>query len=210
MGYFKRIEGEIVNCDEALPADIEAVFEGIRENYSVEYRVSDWADDDTDSGMGYCYDNSFRYYREPYRDELIIEDGRPWGFCFRKSYYDTIYIALSDAGSSVDKYGHNTRRYGDSTSWTLVKESSPLKARYIYAVVDEKNEKKKFIATDFPAGLIKGCVKRIGIEDKRGHYDGSVRLWLELTDKAAKDIDATLGALRKLDKVRCAVPVKKY
>ncbi len=210
IGYFNRVDGEIIKCDEPLPADIELAFEEFRNKYSVDYYISDWADDDSDAGWGYCYDNSYGLYREPCRDELIIENGEIWGLCFRKSYYDTVCISLDDAGAELYSNGHNTRRYGDSTRWTLIKEVPYLKAKYIYVIIEEKDGKRAFVASDFPLGIVKACVKKIGIEDTRGHYDGRARLWLELTDEAAENIDSVIDILEALENIRVAIPVKKY
>lgn len=211
MSYFKKNGEEIILCNgESVPVEIEEEYRDIRNGYSVKYDVVDWADDDTDSGMGYCYDNSYSIYREPFRSEIVVENGKIWGFCFKKDYYDTICIALSDAGTTQTVFGHNSGRYGHSTRWTLVREDDPLAAKYAYVIIDEADRKKKFTSANFPKGIVGRCVKTVGIEDSRGHYDGRMRAWLELTDEASKDIDAAIDSLRSFKKISCAIPAKKY
>jgi len=44
------------------------------------YNLVDWANDNTDWGVGYDYDNSYQVLREPLRCELVIRDGVFFGF----------------------------------------------------------------------------------------------------------------------------------
>lgn len=97
--------------------DFEAIYAYARQKYAIDYDLSDWADDDTDSGWGYDYFNSYEVLREPERDELVVRDGRLYGFQVAKG-------KMLVPGEVERAYeGSITKRYGDQQVWRLLRAS---------------------------------------------------------------------------------------
>lgn len=173
--------------------------------------MSDWADDDTDSGMGYCYDNSYGMKREPFRREMVIKDGALAGFFVGRA---PAYM-IKDGGilSPEDKKAHflelhdskifddrqpYSKRYGYSERWEVIEEKEQKFCEYVFLLfVKQEDRNYRFTAADFSEELVEEVVQQICIEDSRGHFNEAFRVKLKLKPEASKQPDLVLEVLSK-------------
>ena len=185
---------------EALPKDLESLYQSVRKQYTIEYHLTDWADDDSDAGRGYCYDNSYSFCREPYREEMIIENGELVGFYVGpvKQELNNGQLLPLKQDASVYMGGTHSSRYDSSQSWKLQIEETPAPSGYVYLVyVPHEDKSKEFLPVDFSEELVEAVKGQCFIEDSRGHFDGASRFTLKLTAKAVQDPDRVLAYFEK-------------
>ena len=190
MKYYIYENGSVAAQEvDVLPQAVEEIYAYVRQKYIIEYDYTDWADDDTDSGWGYDYDNSFSILYEPKRRELVIRDGALYGFRVHENKI------LVPGETTLAMEGSIRKRYGDQRSWTLIEEEHPAPADHVFLPrVESPDKDYEFSPADFPAGLVEDVVEKINVQDTRGHFDGRVRLTLKLTPEAVADPDGTLAA----------------
>ena len=170
-----------------IPSEIDEAYETARMNYTITYYHEDSADDDGDNGMGYDYDNSYVIHRAPKKNEIIIKNGKLYGFvvCGEKNP-----LLISSAGTvTVDRY--NSPRYKSGYTWNLTYD--PCIPRYMWVPGMKASSKDHIFAPkDFPENLVKAVVKQVGIQDNRGYFDGEFDVTVELTDAAVTDPAGTM------------------
>lgn len=204
MYHFAMNDDQLERVDvETLPEDLENLYHDIRKKYTIVYSHSDWADDDRDAGMGYCYDNSYEVRREPARKELLVKDGEFVGFYV--SYLDnfnfkqelkTGNILPLEHGASVYHRGTYSQFYGDSKCWELIIQEDPVAAEYVFLRrVNEENRERNFVPADFDAELVASIEKCYTIEDSYGHFADAFRLKLKLTAEGIANPDRVLEVL---------------
>lgn len=175
---------------DTLPPAIEELYAHVRQAYSIELDLTDWADDDTDAGWGYCYDNSYSVVREPLRSELVVGmDGELYGLCVTDNL-----VLVPGAKEQVSK-GHYHPRYGDSYTWKLLVEETPSPADHVFLpYYPSPDSQHEFTPSEFPSGVVEAVHRKINVENSRGHFDNRARLTLKLTPAAMADPDGTLAA----------------
>jgi len=190
MHYFTIEKDLIVKQEvEALPVHIEELYAFARQKYVIDYEVDDWADDDTDQGTGYDFDNSFHVFREPKRSELVVCEGKLYGF---NVGYNQILIPGENVRART---GAITKRHGSLIEWRIVEEVEPRPADHIYLLrKPAPSADYEFSPMDFPAGLVEAVEKKVNCQDTRGWFDNHARLMLKLTPEAIAEPDATLAA----------------
>ena len=190
MRYFIYENDSIVEQQvDSLPPEIEEIYAFARQKYVIDYDLDDWADDDTDAGLGYDYNNSYRVLREPFRRELVISDGAIYGF---KVHTDHVLVPGEKDSART---GYIRKRYGDMQTWELVEEESPKPADHIFLRVHPSPDSNhEFTPGEFAEGLVEEVVSKTNIEVRRGRFDDRVRLMLKLTPEAIADPDGTLAA----------------
>ena len=157
-------------------------------HYTIEDDVIDWADDDTDWGMGYDYDNSYKVIRAPLPDELVVQDGVLTGF----SAGGKAGHFLSENGEHEASEIHSTHRYGHGHNWHLIIDEVPYYPHYFSVILsdDEKKSLKESL-TDESAEFhkyVKQIVSGISIEDKRGYESENARYKFEFSDYAMENL----------------------
>ena len=190
MMYYIVEDNAIVKQEvDALPVEVEEIYAKARQKYVIDHDVVDWEDDDTDQGTGYDYDESFRVLREPRRSELVISDGKLYGF---KVHFNHVLVP----GENVQaREGHITERHGHLTTWRLIEEDEPCPAdRICLLSVPSPGEEHVFSPADFPAGVVDSVVEKVNRQDTRGWFDGRARLALKLSPEAVSKPDETLAA----------------
>lgn len=213
MYYFTLEDGEMkLNAVEKLPAEIEAIYWEARQAYTIDYQLSDWADDDGDSGMGYCYDNSYGMRREPFRREMVIKDGVLAGFYVgRIPAYMTKegsvlspedkkahFLELHDGKEIFDDRQPYSKRYSYSECWKVMEEKERKLCEYVFLLLVEQTDRDyRFTAADFSEELVEEVVKQIYIEDSSGHFNEAFRVKLKLKPVASKQPDRVLEELSK-------------
>lgn len=212
--YYFTLQGEDLklNLVEQLPAEIEELYCEARQKYTIDYHLSDWADDDGDSGMGYCYDNSYGMKREPSRRELVIKDGvlvgfyvgriLPYmledGFIIHPKDVKQYFLSLPDNNMLFYDRQPYSKRYSSYESWEVLTEPSPHICEYAFLTyVAQKDRDYLFTAADFSEELVEAVVKQIYIEDSRGHFNDAFRVKLKLKPAAGKHPDRVLNELSK-------------
>ena len=196
MHYFVKEEAGLRRIEtETFPAELELLYQQVRQKYTIQYKSFDWADDDSDAGMGYCYDNFYAFSREPQREELIIQNGQLIGF-----YVGPIRRELSDGqilplkqDARVYISGTCSSRHGSGQEWGLKIEEKPAPCGYVFLTcVPHEDKNKEFLPSDFSGKLVEEVTWRCSIEDSRGHFDDASRFKLKLTPKAIQDPDGVL------------------
>lgn len=170
-----------------IPSEIDKAYETARMNYTITYYHEDSADDDGDNGMGYDYDNSYVIHRAPKKEEIIIKNGKLYGFvvCGEKK------PLLISGAETVTADRHNSPRYKSGYTWNLTYD--PCIPRYMWVPGMEASSKyHRFAPKDFPENLVKAVVKQVGIQDNRGYFDGKFDVTVELTDAAVTDPAGTM------------------
>jgi len=207
MNYFILVNDELICQDvEILPQELEDLYREIRSKYVIKYYRSDWADDDRDSGMGYCYSNSYTIYREPQRRELVISDGNLVGFYV--GYSDDIrienkptkkfFLKLEDH-AEIYYSGTYSRFYDDSETWELIIVGNPTPFEYASLLwVRNENPNHNFIPADFDDQLVEDVCNWDKYEDNYGHFDNAYRVKVKLTAEGVKDPDLVLQRLKAL------------
>lgn len=186
---------------EILPPEIEEIYKSARKNYTIKYCRSDWADDDRDSGMGYDYDNSYTIFREPKRDELVIKNGKLFGFFVGYNPYnseepDKKYLLEISGKNEIYESGTSSNFYGDSKEWKLICESEPNPAGFVFLPhVNETDAEHDFVPSDFPSDYIETALSKIRFQDSRGHFDNAFRIILKLNPEGVENPDAVLKSL---------------
>ena len=202
MNYFS-IEGDAIVKQEveALPAEVEEIYALARRRYVIDYDVVDWEDDDTDQGTGYDYDESFRVLREPKRSELVIRDGKLYGF---KVHFNHVLIPGENAQA---REGAITKRHGHLTTWRLVEEDEPRPADHICLLsVPSPDANHEFRPADFSAGTVDAVIEKVNRQDTRGWFDGRARLVLKLSPEAVAKPDETLAAFAEFQPMLVKMP----
>lgn len=201
MHYLIKKDGELYWQEtEVFPEKLESLYQSIRGKYTVEYRSIDWSDDDSDAGRGYCYDNSYSYGREPYREEMIIENDELVGFYVGSSKREPNKDHILPLKQDVAVYsGHSSSsRYAFYQSWVLKIEETPAPAGYVFLTrVSHEDKNKVFSPADFSEELVEAVTYRCFIEDSRGHFNGASRLKLKLTPAAIQNPDHVLDFFQK-------------
>ena len=201
MHYLIQTDGKLFLQEaDIFPEELEALYRTVREKYTIEYRSVDWSDDDSDAGRGYCYDNSYSFCREPYREEMIIENGELVGFYVgsskREPNKDHILPLKQDA--AVYSGHSSSSRYAFYQSWVLKIEENPTPSGYVFLTrVSHEDKHKEFSPADFSEELVEAVTYRCFIEDSRGHFDGASRLKLKLTPAAIQNPDHVLNFFQK-------------
>lgn len=190
MRYFIYENDSIVERQvDSLPPEIEELYAFARQKYVIDYDLDDWADDDTDWGSGYDYNNSYRVLREPFIQELVVRDGAVYGF---RVHADHVLVPGEKDSARI---GYIRKRYGDMQTWGLIEEESPKPADHIFLRVHPSPDSNhEFTPGEFAEGLVEEVVGKTNIEDKRGRFDDRVRLMLKLTPEAIADPRGTLTA----------------
>ena len=190
MKYFIYENGSVVEQEvDSLPPEVEEIYASARQKYVIDFERDDWADDDTDWGSGYDYDNSYHVLREPLRRELVIRDGALYGF---RVYEDKVLVP---GECTFARAGYIRKRYGDMYTWNLIAEELPKPADHVYLLRCASPSKDHVFAPgDFPEGLVESVVEKINLQDGRGRFDGHARVVLKLAPEAIADPDATLAA----------------
>ena len=205
MRYFEIENAKLcLKETETLPKDIELLYQSVRKQYTIEYHATDWADDDSDAGRGYCYDNSYSFSREPAREEMVIENGALAGFyvgAVGRELQNSQILPLKQ-GASVSTGGSHTSRYGSGQSWVLQIEEAPAHSGYVYLVyVPHEDKNKNFLPADFSEELVEAVAHQCFIEDSRGHFNGASRFTLKLTAAATQDPDRVLAYFKEYQPV---------
>ncbi len=198
MKYYVKTKKELTEIEvETLPKNVEELYQRIRTKYVIEYFRSDWADDDRDAGMGYCYDNSYEIFREPQRNELVLDsDGELCGFCVKEGIGSEDFFLKLENGAKKYESDTSSAFYGDSKSWTLRIEENPAPFEYVFIPrIKETNSKKIFKASDFDKKLVEYVYNWSGYEDNRGRFNNAYRVILKLSKKGIKDPDLVLEKL---------------
>lgn len=199
--YFVKKDAKLCLKEvESLPKDLESLYQLVREKYTIEYRLSDWADDDSDAGWGYCYDNSYSFCREPYREEMIIDNGELVGFYVGSIKQDLTNSQILPLKQGAEVYigGTYSPRYNSSQKWALKIEDDPAPSGYVFLIYVSHEEKNKhFLPADFSEELVETVEWQCFIEDSRGHFDGASRFKLKLTSAAMQNPDRVLAYFEK-------------
>ncbi len=198
MKYYTKRKKELTEIEvKTLPKEVEELYQRIRTKYVIEYFRSDWADDDRDAGMGYCYDNSYEIFREPQRNELVLDsDGELCGFCVKEGIGSDDFFLKLENGAKIYESNTSSSFYGDSESWTLRIEENPAPFEYVFIPrIKETNSKKIFKASDFDKKLVEYVYNWNGYEDNRGRFNNAYRVILKLSKKGIKDPDLVLEKL---------------
>lgn len=201
MFYHEIIDGKTVTHEvESLPPEIEAFYAEVRQKYTIRYERIDWADDDTDAGMGYDYDNSYSFFGAPTRHELVLKDGALYGFWvgFNSYYpgYSKPEMLIPGEIEEVTRSSGYSSKYGNSTSWKLITETVPAPCQYCYLLeYPHQNRDDVITAADFAGDWVEEVVWRDYIQDHRGHFDNASRLKVKLTAKGIANPDDALKAL---------------
>ncbi len=206
MYYFTRNEGKLQYQEvDVFPKELEELYQEIRNKYTITFKQSDWADDDRDAGMGYCYDNSYSFDREPMRQDMIVEDGKlagfyvgiPHGVALEGNAYSEKYVLKLENGAEVYDGGTYSSFYGNSKYWKLTVEEQPSPAEYVYLLYVKTEEKDSVhVPEDFDGELIESVEKRYTIEDSRGYFDGAYRIKLKLTPEGITAPERVLDVLK--------------
>lgn len=205
MSYFlmENEELKLVNT-EKLPADLEELYLKIRKLYTIQYSRSDWANDTSDNGMGYDYDNSYEIFREPARREMVIQDDKLIGFYV--GFSDDIQLEYKATGKyflTLEKdakiyQGTSSTRYGNSKTWILHinEDTSPLECVCLFWVEAEDRE-HTFKPEEFDCKYIESVLAKCKWEDSYGYFDGAFRVTLKLTKEGTENPDSVLQALQR-------------
>lgn len=198
MHYF-TLENDnlILNEVETLPPEIEEIFKYARKKYTIKYSFGDWYNGDTDAGMGFSYSNSVTVYREPFRNELLISDGKLYGFVVNyNKYYKSLDDVLVIGENRESIRDRSLSHEGEWEKWTLIIEEEETTARYVF-----------FKSSYWPVGLDKHLVEsgRISFDFDYGNCSKSLEMW-KLTPEAIKDPDGVLKAYERCNPML----VKRY
>lgn len=207
MFYFIMENDVLVRQEvDALPPELEELYQNLRKKYTIDFDLTDWADDDRDAGMGYCYSNSYHIYREPLRQELVLKDGRLAGFyvgflegtALEWNGATEKYLLKLENGARVYERGTYSNFYGRSKAWTLIAEEEPvLKDHVFLSYVAEEDRNHDFQPRDFDETFIESVQKVWIIEDNYGRFNGAFRMWLKLTENGIANPDQVLEVLKK-------------
>ena len=178
----------ILNEVETLPPEIEEIFKYARKKYTIKYSFGNWYDGDTDAGMGFSYHNSATVYREPFRNELLISDGKLYGFVVNYDKYtessNKILVIGEDRELIRDR---SLSREGDWEKWALIIEEEETFASYVF-----------FKSSYCPPELEEQFIESVGksFHFDYGNRDESLKMW-KLTPEAIKDPDRVLKAFEQ-------------
>ena len=205
MSYYVMENEELilVNTKE-LPIDLEKLYQEIRKMYLIKYFCSDWANDTSDNGMGYDYNNSYEVFREPERREMIILDGKLVGFYVGFSNNIQLenkatekYLLKLENGAKICQ-GTSSTRYGNSKTWVLhIKEESAPLDSVCLLWVEEEDREHTFTAEEFDCKYIHSVLDKCKWENSNGYFDGAFRVTFKLTREGTENPDAVLQALKK-------------
>lgn len=202
MSYYIMENEEVVPVEtEALPLEIEKLYQEIRKKYLIEYHRNDWANDTGDSGMGYDYSNSYKLFREPYRNEIVIHDGKLVGFYVGNFEHGkpvmNRFLKLEQGASAYHSI-YSSNRYNDSEFWELnIKEKpAPLDKVCLLSVKEEVKE-HNFTPEEFKCKFIESVLDQSWWEDSYGGFNGSFKVIIKLTEEGIENPDSVLQELEK-------------
>lgn len=202
MHYF-TLDGEKLLCHgvNTLPAELEAMFQSLRTKYTVSYYVSEWEDEMTAPGQGLDYNNSYGYYREPFRNELVLQNGAFFGFYVGDDFQNpNPQYLLSVSNSFILIEDEN--RMACYHRWELLVEPDPSPSEYVFlARVYRQDENHIFTVDEFPDGIAESVSDSFFLEDSTGQFRGVFCVTLKLSRWAAADPDAVLKKLQEYDPV---------
>lgn len=191
MQYFEKTEDGLVLAEyETASEEVKRKIADAQKAFTIYEYVCDWADDDTDWGMGYDYDNSYEVYLEPTVSETVVENGTVIGFLPDGAKK----ILLIDGERTIDQR-ETTSRYGSGSLWKLIEDEPPAPGRILRFITDEEDSSRIFTPGDFPDGLVESVVKTESIYDDRGYYDGRLKIWVLLTEQAMEDREKAIRAI---------------
>ena len=207
MFYFTMENDGLVRQEaDALPQELEELYKDIRKKYTIEFDLTDWADDDRDAGTGYCYSNSYHIHREPLRQELVLKDGSLAGFYVGYMEGTALewngatekYLLKLENGAKVYERGTYSNFYGSAKEWILIAEEAPSPKDHVFlSYVAEEDRNHDFQPCDFNETYIESVQKVWIIEDNYGRFNGAFRVWLKLTETGMANPDQVLEVLKK-------------
>ena len=191
MQYYEKTEDGLVPVEyETASEEVKRKIADAQKAFTIYEHYYDWADDDTDWGMGYDYDNSFEVYLEPTVSETVVENGTVIGFLPDGAKQ----ILLIDGERTIDQR-EITNRYGSGSLWKLIEDEPPAPGRILCFTINENDSNRVFTPEDFPDGLVESVVKKEIICDNRGYYDNRLKIWVLLTEQAMEDREKAIRAI---------------
>jgi len=205
MSYFVIENDELVQVQtENLPVELEELYQQVRKMYIIQYNCSDWANDTSDNGMGYDYDNSYEVFREPERREMVVHNGKLIGFyvgfsnnILLESKATEKYLLKLENGAEIC-HGTSSTRYGNSKTWVLhIKEEAAQLESICLLWVEEEDREHTFTPEEFDCKYIDSVLGKCRWENSSGYFDGAFRVTLKLTKEGAENPDAVLQELHR-------------
>ena len=205
MSYFIMENDELLQVKaESLPVELEELYQQVRKMYIIKYMCSDWANDTSDNGMGYDYDNSYEFFREPERREMIIQNGKLVGFYVGFSNDIQLekvatekYILKLENDAKIHQ-GTSSTRYGNSETWLLqINEEAEQLGNVCLLWVEADDREHTFTPEEFDCKYIDSVVSKFKWEDSNGYFNGAFRVTLKLTKEGVGNPDAVLQDLQK-------------
>lgn len=205
MSYFMIENEELVQVQtEKLPVELEKLYQQVRKMYIIQYNCWDWANDTSDNGMGYDYDNSYEVFREPERREMIVRDDELIGFYVGFSNNIQLenkatekYFLKLENGAEIH-HGTSSTRYGNSKTWVLhIKEEAVQSEDICLLWVEAEDKEHIFTPEEFDCKYIDSVLGKSKWENSNGYFDGAFRVTLKLTREGAENPDAVLQELQK-------------
>lgn len=202
MRYY-TLDGNKLLCHavETLPAGLEAMFQSLRMEYTISYYISQWEDEDTAPGQGLDYYNSYGYEREPFRNELVLQNGSFYGFYVGDGLLDPdprYLLSVSNPFILIE----DENRLTCYRRWELIVEPNPSPSEYVFLThVYRQSENHLFSADEFPEGIAESVSDSFFFENSTGQFDGEFGVTLKLSPSAVADPDAVLKKLQEYDPV---------
>ena len=202
MHYFTQ-NGEKLLCHivNALPAELESMFQKLRTKYTISYYISEWEDEMTAPGQGLNYNNSYGYDREPFRSEIVLQNGLFVGFYVGNNFQnpDPRHI-LSITNPFIKIEDEN--RLACFQRWDLLVEPDPAPSEYVFlARVCRPEKNHLFTIDEFPDGIAESISDSFFLEDRTGQFSGVFCVTLKLRHGVVNNPDVVLEKLREYQPV---------
>lgn len=198
MRYF-TLDGEKLLCHavNALPVELEAMFQSLRTKYTISYYVSQWEDEMTAPGQGLNYNNSYGYDREPFRSELILQNGSLLGFYVGDDFQNPNPQHILSVSNPFIRIA-DKNRFACYQRWELIVEPNPAPSEYVFlAHVCRQEENHLFTTDEFPDGIAESIIDSFFLEDSIGQFGGVFCVTLKLRSRIVNEPDAVLKKLRE-------------
>ena len=202
MHYF-TLNGEKLLCHivNALPTELESMFQMLRTKYTISYYISEWEDEMTAPGQGLNYNNSYGYDREPFRSEIVLQNGLFVGFYVGNNFQNPDprhILSVTNPFIRID----DENRLACYQRWELLVESIPVLSEYVFlAHVCRQEENHLFTIDEFPDGIAESISDSFFLENHIGQYGGIFCVTLKLSRGVINDSDAVLEKLREYQPV---------